>query len=268
MSAHTHYERRYARAHTGQVHVALAQPDVATKAPLLMLHQGPYSGAHYRPFQLAMAHDRLVICPDNPGYGMSDRPAAVPDIGVYARAMLEALDDLGIAGPVDLLGFHTGCPIAVELSLMAPARVRRMVLSGIPMLAEDQKAQRLARAARNRGYFTDPQALKAYFDLMGANRPPEVGEDRFLELFADAIRAGNFVGWGAVAAFSWDYGGKLPRIAHPTQVLLFNELLNAESAVAAPLIPGVQVQDFPAYGIWVFDQAPQDVLAAVRGFLS
>ena len=45
---------------------------------------------------------------------------APPEILDYAQAMGDLIDALGFSGPVDLMGYHTGSKIAVELALLRP----------------------------------------------------------------------------------------------------------------------------------------------------
>ena len=67
-----------------------------------------------------MAADRRVIAFDTPGYGMSDAPPAPPGMAGYAAAFADALDAMGVAGPVDLYGFHTGTLLSIELAIARP----------------------------------------------------------------------------------------------------------------------------------------------------
>lgn len=81
---------------------------------------------------------------DTPGFGLSDGPVEPPEIADYARAMLAGLDALGLTGPVDLVGYHTGSMIACQLAAVAPTRVRRLVLVSAPIF---DAAERTALAA-------------------------------------------------------------------------------------------------------------------------
>jgi hypothetical protein len=48
--------------------------------------------------------------------------------------------------PVNLTGFHTGCLVATKLSLMAPDRIRRLVLIDVPAFDAQTHAPRLKNA--------------------------------------------------------------------------------------------------------------------------
>ena len=110
--------RDYATGRFGQMHYRYARPATPTgKRPLLMFHMSPYSSFIYEIFAGEMGRDRLAIAIDTPGFGASDPTPAAPEIGDYAGAMEELLDALDLA-EVDVMGYHTGSKIAVELARM------------------------------------------------------------------------------------------------------------------------------------------------------
>ncbi|MCC5868855.1 MAG: hypothetical protein JJU27_10100, partial [Gammaproteobacteria bacterium] len=107
--------RQYVDARFGQVHLWRYAPRDASaveRPPLLCLHPNPYSGYFYDEFAQVMARDRVVLCPDTPGFGGSERPPSRVGVTDYALAFADVLLALGYgegaAGAVDVLGFHTG----------------------------------------------------------------------------------------------------------------------------------------------------------------
>ncbi len=132
----------------GDMHVRKAAgPAKGAAAPLLLLHGGPGSGAGLLPLLQAAAGSRAVLAPDLPGLGDSaplEQPA--PEIADYADAMALLLDACGLQ-QVDVYGQHTGAQVGLELALRHPTRVRRLVLDGLALFAEEDKPQLLARYA-------------------------------------------------------------------------------------------------------------------------
>lgn len=115
--------------------------------PLLMLHASPASAKQLEPLIGPLATRRLVIAPDRPGNGDSPPLAiAIPEISDYAAAELELLDAMGFE-QIDLYGSHTGAFVAVELAIMAPDRVRRVVLDGVGLFTPEQAQEYLSRYA-------------------------------------------------------------------------------------------------------------------------
>lgn len=84
-----------------------------------------YSWRHQLPVVVAAGH--RVVAFDNRGFGLSDRPARGYDNAAYARLVVTLLDSLGVADAV-LVGHSMGGAIAAEVALVAPARVRGLVL--------------------------------------------------------------------------------------------------------------------------------------------
>ena len=79
-----------------------------------------------------------AIALDTPGFGLSDPLPKEPDIPGYAAAVGAFLDARDIE-QVDLLGFHTGASIGLELALTAPAKVRKLVLGAILATRDDEE---------------------------------------------------------------------------------------------------------------------------------
>jgi pimeloyl-ACP methyl ester carboxylesterase len=115
--------------------------------PLVTLHASPGSSKQLEPLIAAMSASRRVIAPDTPGNGDSGPlPQGAPEIRDYALAAIEFLDALGL-GAVDLYGSHTGASIATEMAILAPERVRRIVLDGVGVFSAEERAEYLARYA-------------------------------------------------------------------------------------------------------------------------
>jgi pimeloyl-ACP methyl ester carboxylesterase len=79
------------------------------------------------PFLDALARGRRVVAPEHPGFGSStgfDRLRDLQDLALYYRAFLNTLGP----GPVDVIGHCLGGMFAAELAILAPERLRRLVL--------------------------------------------------------------------------------------------------------------------------------------------
>ncbi len=118
--------RNYVNGPFGQIHLRLAGSSRTSRRPLVCFHISPLSGAVYETWLAEMGKDRLAVAPDTPGFGMSDPPATPPTIRDYAEAMAEVLDDLDV-NEFDLMGYHTGSKIAVELAKRRHRMVKRVL---------------------------------------------------------------------------------------------------------------------------------------------
>ena len=135
--------RRFVDVGERQVHVRQAGGGDA----LLMLHASPGSSKQLESRIAALAGGRTVIAPDTPGNGDSTPlPIVAPAMADYAAAALDFLDAIGLK-TCDVYGSHTGANIAVELALLAPRRIRRVVIDGIGIYGDAERAKYLASYA-------------------------------------------------------------------------------------------------------------------------
>ncbi|MEO0412568.1 MAG: alpha/beta hydrolase [Pseudomonadota bacterium] len=107
---------------------------------LIVLHQSPLSGVM---FEAAMpeliANGFHVIAPDTPGYGQSSAPENPIDIAGYAKCVPSVLDHFGFETAC-LLGHHTGAVIAAAFAAKSPERIEHLILNGVPILSEEERA--------------------------------------------------------------------------------------------------------------------------------
>jgi pimeloyl-ACP methyl ester carboxylesterase len=83
-------------------------------APLLFLH-GARGASSWLPFFRALAHQFDVIVPEHPGFGRSETPPWLHDVGDLANFYSQFIEALGLE-QVHLVGSSLGGWIAVELA--------------------------------------------------------------------------------------------------------------------------------------------------------
>lgn len=121
----------------GQVHYRRAGERGPT---LVLLHQTPMSSRAFDRVLPLLGVDLIVLALDTPGYGMSDRlEIGEPGIPDYAAHLVAALDALGV-GQFALYGSHTGAALAMALANEHRRRVTHLVLSGVPILTDEEMA--------------------------------------------------------------------------------------------------------------------------------
>lgn len=96
--------------------------------PLLLLHPIATRGDIWDLQVPVLACDRQVIVPDLPGHGKSKLLHDGANVGDYARAVLEAIENLGLP-EVDVVGLSFGGMVAQAIALASPQKVRRLVLA-------------------------------------------------------------------------------------------------------------------------------------------
>lgn len=257
--------RQYLDGVWGQVHVT----EAGAGAPLLLLHQSPLSGAMFAaamPLLAAAGFRALAL--DTPGFGASDPPPAPQSIIAHADALAGVLDALGLAR-AHVLGHHTGASIAASLAARHPDRVDRLILNGVPLLSDEERAffatfkfaPVVPRA--DGGHLTDAwhqrlQATPGWTDLDAMHR-------HVATMLANPTR----YFWAFDAVFAHDLAADLAAITAPTLVLTNSgEDLYAASARAAASRPDWRFAALDGGTHDIVDEQPGAWAAAVIDFLA
>jgi pimeloyl-ACP methyl ester carboxylesterase len=96
--------------------------------PVLAVHGLGGTKGSFLPTLAALADRFRVIAMDLPGFGDSDKPVGASyDPRFFARAVVDLLDALELER-VDLVGNSLGGRVGLEVGLLHPERVRRLVL--------------------------------------------------------------------------------------------------------------------------------------------
>jgi 3-oxoadipate enol-lactonase len=174
--------------------------------PLLLIHGLGSSGADWAFQREPFARACTLILPDLRGAGRSSKPSGPYSIALFAADLWALLDALAIES-VALLGFSLGGAVAIEMALLRPARVRRLIVCNTLanyridtwrkwFEAHAQLAlvrvfglRRTARLVARRMFPHDDQAPKRrrVVDVVGAN--PR-------RAYLDSMRA--LIGWSAL----------------------------------------------------------------------
>lgn len=95
-------------------------------SPVMYLHGS--RGASFSPFLGELARQHTVYAPEHPGFGTSELPFWLETVTDLAIFYLDVLDTLGLSS-VDVVGSSFGGWLAAEIAVLAPRRIRRMVLA-------------------------------------------------------------------------------------------------------------------------------------------
>ena len=125
--------RAYFDCRFGQLHVRTAFPTTGgfdEQVTLFCLHSAQNSSRAFARFLPEIGDVRSVYAPDLPGLGESD-PSTAASVAEAAGAISDLANDLRLR-QIDVLGMHTGALVAMELAVLRPELVRRLVLTGVP----------------------------------------------------------------------------------------------------------------------------------------
>jgi pimeloyl-ACP methyl ester carboxylesterase len=201
--------------------------DTGLGPPLVLLHGVGASRAVWRRVTPALAEDRRVIAPDLPGFGESSPAAEGFELDSAAAALADRL--AACAGePFDLLGNSLGGAVALELAVLRPDLVRRLVLAAPAGFAP--RASALAVAA---GALSDPvvrvrrlvgtpvarspTARRAL--LWGAIAEPQRLSADDARMMLDASRGSTRIGAAVTAVLRTDLRPALGRLEAPLGVI-------------------------------------------------
>ena len=119
----------------GQIHFRqLKQVD---GIPLVLLHQTASSGMMFERMMTLLSDSFHTLALDTPGFGASFSPPSLFTTHYLSSTLHAALTNLGVESCY-LFGHHTGSAIAVQMAHDHPAFVKKMVLSGAPLLSDTQ----------------------------------------------------------------------------------------------------------------------------------
>ena len=259
--------RRYIAGKYGQLHLRESgQP--SQKPAIICLHMAPKSGRSFNQIMPYLASERLIIAPDYPGYGESDCPPEEPQVRVedYAESVGEVIADLNLDA-VNLIGYHTGSMVAVEVARQHPSLVKKLINISAPIFTE-------LELDHFRQYFA-PMPLDeegARFRIMWERimkyRGPGMTLEQSAVSMAENMRGGENYEWGHRAAFNYAeaYTSHLAEITQPLLVMNpKDDLYEQTKRVDAFLKEGSRV-DFPAWGTGFLDVFSEPVAQEMLRF--
>ncbi len=250
----------------GQLHYYKQGTD-GNNVPLFCFHMSPYSGRYYEKFQNILSSDRIVICPDTPGYGGSTAPEEPISINEIATVMAELINQSDFE-QVDVLGFHTGSLIAAEIANIVPERIRKLVLPGIPLVPADKRPVFRKNYEISRPYFDDPDFLSSKWSEITDSEKEGWSKERKIEMFAEVMRAGFKSNWGFLAVFDYDIEARLSMVRQPVLLPIPDEMLTASTRAAASLFENAELRELPDVKSDLFENCPSEFINLLKEFLA
>lgn len=260
--------KTYLNSVFGQLHLRVWGAGRSALSPIICLHPAPFSGIAFNTLAPLLCADRMVIAPDFPGYGGSDRHGLTPSIPAYAQAMDAALRTFSGGGPVDIIGFHTGCLVGAQIALCQPRAVRRLCLIDVPTFPP---AERRAMAET----FREPAQISADIACLAkawrrgfTSRLDHQPVDDAFAFFAEHLRPGRHMDEGFFAAFSYDWEDAFAALKTDTLVLATKSPLLEASRAAASIIPGAALLERLDIERSVIDGHAERIAPDVKAFLA
>jgi len=257
--------RHYLDVPWGQVHMRAAGSPAAPL--LLLLHQTPLSGRSYAPVLGLLGHDLHAVAPDTAGYGASDPPPEPWELADYARAVWAIVDAIG-AERVVLLGQHTGAVVSIEATRQQPERVAGVVLHGVPVYTDEERAERARSYAPPYHIDADGSHLTAIWNRQRRLYPRQDPASATAYV-ADYLAAGPDYATAYRAVFAHDGSANLKAVADHPVLLLCGEhdLVHHHHLRAAARLPGAREVTLPDATDFAPAEQPVAFADHVRSFL-
>jgi len=234
--------------------------------PLLYLHSAG-GETEWMPFHDALAKHFTVYLPAHPGFALSEGLSAVRDIYDYAWHYVDLLAALDL-GPVPVVGFSLGGWTALELAVLRPELISRLVLVAPAGL-------RLAEAPMGDVFDEDLDEKRAmiFYDpngpLVNLAMPTSYHDERIL-MWLKAREATARVGWNPYL-HNPRLVPHLRRVPCPTRILWGREdrlIPLAHGERYAELLPNAELQVFERCGHMLPFEFPDKFSASVHEFVA
>lgn len=269
MSALPRVRRTFVDGRYGQLHCRIAAPAEPSRAPLVCLHMSPKSGRSYEDILPLLATERIVIAPDYPGHGESDKPPPEPHVtvGDFADAAFDCVDAL-CPGRVHMLGYHTGSMVAVEAAARRPDAVISVVNISAPLF-DDAELESLGRYFEPIPIDEAGTRFRIMWERVLEHRGPGMTLEMAADSFAENLRAGDDYEWGHRAAFAYapEYRQRLAELAQPVFVMNPDDDCYTVSRRADALLSNGYRRDYPHWGHGFLSAFAADAAAEITTFI-
>jgi pimeloyl-ACP methyl ester carboxylesterase len=226
------------------------RPPPQRRPAVALVHGLGLSGRYMLPVARRLARHFPVYLPDLPGFGDSEKPAAILDVPQLADALAAWIRAARLTR-VALLGNSFGCQIIADLAARHPELVERAVLQG-PTTPPDERSwfRQFVRWRQNQPFNPDSLSPITWADYR------KCGYRRLLQTFRYQLQD--------------PIERKLPRIAAPVLVVRGRHdpicRLRWAAQVSA-LLPQGRLVEIPAVAHTLVYTAPEQLAQVTRQFL-
>jgi haloalkane dehalogenase len=258
--------------------------DEGTGDPILFVHGTPTWSFEWRHLIRALAPSHRCIAPDHLGFGLSERPRGAPYTPVWHAANFAEFVERLNAGPLTLVVHDYGGPIGLPLALGRPELVQRIVVinSWMWSFAGDRDMESKGRIAGSTlGRFLYRWANLSLRVIMpsayGDRRKltPEIHR-QYLDRFPDRWSRGAVL-WPLArallgsSAFYDSLWRERAKLASRPALIVWGMKDSAfrphQLARWKEALPAAHVVELPDAGHWPHEEAPDQVIAALRAFV-
>jgi pimeloyl-ACP methyl ester carboxylesterase len=257
-----------ARLTTGPALHYLEQGPCTAEEAVVFVHGWPDSAHSYSRLLAALPTRYRAVAMDLRGFGDSDRPSSGYTINDFAGDVAALLDTIGLTG-VTLVGHSMGSFVARRVAVTRPDLVRRLVLVGTAVTADNAVLREVVDVVRD---LPDPVPVEFVREFQDSTLHAPVPSEFFDALVAEARKAPARV-WRAAldGLLAFDDTAALGRITAATLVVggQHDALFSCEeqSAVAAA-IPRARFTLYRGAGHCPNWERPERLAADIVAFIA
>jgi pimeloyl-ACP methyl ester carboxylesterase len=246
----------------GQVHYR--EVNRVSGTPLVLLHQTASSGMMFEPLMTLLSDSFHTLALDTPGFGASYSPPSLFTVHYLSSTLHAALTNLGVESCY-LFGHHTGSAIAVQMAHDYPNFVKKMVLSGPPLLSEAQ-VNGLKASLKPFALAEDGSHLTQVWERIRKRDSALPLETVHREvLLTQSARDAAQAAYQAV--FEQPFQSQLEALEIPILVMAGeNDTLRASLEPAYSILKNGAMKVIPNQGPYICDQNPQAVADIIKEF--
>jgi haloalkane dehalogenase len=247
----------------GQIH--FRQLKKVDTLPLVLFHQTASSSLMFEALMNLLADSFHTIALDTPGFGASFSPPNLFTVSYISDSLHTALTQLGVQS-CDVFGHHTGSAIGVQMAYDHPNFIKKMVLSGAPVLS-DAQINGLKASLKPFAISEDGSHLTQVWERIrkrDSSLPLEtVHREVLLTQSAREAAQGTYQ-----AVFEQPFAEQLSKLNLP--ILLISgehDTLRASLEPAYQLLKNGEMKVIPNQGPYICDQNPQAVADVIKEFV-
>ena len=185
--------------------------------------------------------------------------------------MAAGLEALGYGasgkGPVDLMGYHSGTFIGIELALRRPDLVRRIVLAGVPFYLGEKRQSEYERTVKHDPLSEDFASIAHWWEFAIANRQDGVTLERGYTNFIDVLKTMDRHEWLYSAVFSYPADLRAAEVEQPVLILNTHGGLKDQTREFSKYLGNVELIEVPELHHGIYDVGADILADYSRAFL-
>jgi pimeloyl-ACP methyl ester carboxylesterase len=261
--------KRYIQTKKGQMHVYEIESSAEEiYKPLLCLHPAPFSGLFFKTIMPLLNKNRRIVAPDYPGYGNSYPMNTLPKISDYADAINEGFLQNEDLKQYDLIGFHTGCLVANELSIINKYSVDRVIMIDIPYFNKEEQKRLYPQVTTPLTISEDLESLRKVWDFNIKNRIDNVSIERSFELFIENLKPEKKDYFAFHAAFTYACEEKFKSNPKHIHILATKSMLLEATHIASKTLSQAKIIDIHNITSNVFEEGAEIIAEHVLSVLN